>query len=112
MFKDQIGKSVEVYIDDMVVKTTRIEGNTSNLAEVFDVLRQHQLRLNAEKCSFGVGSNKFLGYMITTQGIKVNPDQISAIQQLRPPNNPKEVQKLTGMIVGLNRFFLRSMYRC
>ena len=80
MFKDQIGEFVEVYIDDMVVKTKGIEGHTFDLAEVFDVLRQHQLRLNAKKCSFGVGSSKFLGYMITTWGIKVNRNQISAIQ--------------------------------
>ena len=80
MFKDKIGKSIEVYIDDMVVKMKGIEGHTSDLGEVFDVLRQHQLHLNAKKCSFGVGSSKFLGHMITTWGIKVNPNQILAIQ--------------------------------
>lgn len=80
MFKDQIGEFVEVYIDDMVVKMKGIEGHTFDLAEVFDVLRQHQLHLNAKKCSFRVGSSKFLGHMITTWGIKVNPNQISAIQ--------------------------------
>ena len=72
-----------------------IEGHMIDLAEIFDILRQHQLRLNAEKCSFGVGSGKFLGYMIITREIKVNPDQISAIRKLRPPSNLKEVQKLT-----------------
>lgn len=61
MFKDQIGKFVDVYIDDMVVKTKGIERHTFDLAEVFDVLRQHKLCLNVEKCSFGVGSTKFLG---------------------------------------------------
>ena len=79
MSKGQIGKSIEVYIDDMVIKTKGIEVHTSDLAKVFDVLRQYQLRLNAEKCSFGVGSNKFLDYMITTRGIKVNYDKILAI---------------------------------
>ena len=74
MFKDQINKSIEVYIDNMVVKTKGMKGHMSDLAEVFNVLRQHQLRLNAEKCSFGVGSSKFLGYMITTRGTKANPD--------------------------------------
>ena len=66
MFKNQICKTVEVYINDMVVKTKGNEGHTTNLAEVFDVLRQHQLHLNAEKCSLEVGSGNFLGYMITT----------------------------------------------
>ena len=80
MFKDQIGKFVEIYIDDIVAKMKGIEGHTIDLAEVFDVLRQHQLCLNAEKCSFRAGSGKFLGYMITTWGIEVNPDQILAIR--------------------------------
>ena len=79
MFKDQIGEFVEVYIDDMVVKMKGIEGHTIDLAEIFDILRQHQLRLNAEKCFYGVRSSKCLGYMITTRGIEVNPDQVSTI---------------------------------
>lgn len=79
MFKDQIGKSVETYIDDMVIKTKESAGHTENLEEVFGILRQHKLRLNTEKCSFGVGSGKFLGYMITTQAIKANLEQITTI---------------------------------
>ena len=75
-------------------------------------MRQHKLHLNAEKCAFGVGLGKFLMYMISTCGIEVSPDQITAIQQLHLPNNPKEEQKLTGMIVMLNRFVSRSTDRC
>lgn len=61
MFKDQIGKSIEVYIDDMVKKTMETVGNTEDLEEVLGILRQHKLRLNAERCLFEVGSRKFLG---------------------------------------------------
>lgn len=61
MFKDQIGKSIEVYIDDMVKKTMESVGNTEDLEEVLGILRQHKLRLNAERCLFEVGSRKFLG---------------------------------------------------
>ena len=68
--------------------------------------------MNASKCSFGVGSGKFLGYMVTYRGIEVNPDQIKAINDLQPPRNPKEVQKLTGMMAALNRFISRSADRC
>ena len=68
----------------------------NDLFGVFEILKQHKLHLNANKCVFGVGASKFLWYMITLWGIKVNPDQISAIEWLRPPGNPKEVQKLTG----------------
>ena len=66
------------------------------------MLMKHKLRLNASKYSFGVGSGKFLGYMVTHRGIEVNPDQIKAINSLLPPRNPKVVQKLTGMTTALN----------
>lgn len=79
---------------------------------MFLVLRKHRLRFNASKCSFGVGLGKFLGYMITHQRIEVNPDQIKAIDNLHSPWNPKEVQKLTGMMAVLNRFISRSADRC
>ena len=84
----------------------------TDLSIIFEILRRHKLRLNASKCSFGVRSGKFLGYMVTHRGIEVNPDQIRAINNLRPPRNPKEVQKLTGMIAALNRFISRSAERC
>ena len=91
MFKSQLGKNVEAYIDDMVVKSKEDFGHLFDLGEVFAILRKHKLRLNASKCSFGVRSRKFLGYMITHRGIEVNPDQIRAIHKLHPPRNPKEV---------------------
>ncbi|XP_075633839.1 uncharacterized protein LOC142606361 [Castanea sativa] len=70
----------------------------------YKTLRKYQLRLNTSKCSFGVGSGKFLGYMVTHWGIEVNLAQVKAINNLQPPWNPKEVQRLTGMIATLNRF--------
>lgn len=76
------------------------------------MLKEHRLRLNASKCSFGVSSGKFLGYMITHRGIEVNPDKIKAINDLHSPQNLKEVQKLTGMMVALNRFISRLVDRC
>ena len=71
---------VEVYIDDMVVKSKKSEEHVSNLVKIFEILRQRKLRLNASKCAFGVRLGKFLGYVITTQGIEVNLNQITAIQ--------------------------------
>ena len=111
MFEQQMGKSIEVYIDDMVVKSKLAANHIRDLGEVFRILRKYKLRLNASKCSFRVGSGKFLGYMVTHRGIEVNPDQIRAIHNLQPPRNPKEVQKLTGMIAALNRFISRSADR-
>ena len=97
-----MGKSIEIYVDDMVVKSKVVSEHLRDLGSTFGVLRKHKLRLNASKCSFGVGSGKFLGYMVTYRGIEVNPDQIKVINDLKPPQNAKEVQKLTGMIVALN----------
>ena len=90
MFRDKIGRTVEVYIDDMVVKSKQKKGHIDDLKEVFEVLRRHKLCLNANKCAFGVGASKFLGYMIAYRGIEVNPDQ--AVKRLKPLSNPKEVQ--------------------
>ena len=112
MFEPQLGKNVEVYIDDMVVKSKLVFEYVTDLTRIFEILREHKLRLNASKCSFGVGSGKFLGYMVTHRGIEVNPDQIKAINNLQPPQNPKEVQKLTGMMAVLNWFISRLADRC
>ena len=112
MFEPQLGKSIEVYIDDMVVKSKVVSEHVGDLKDIFEILRKQKLRLNASKCSFGVGLGKFLGYMVTHRGIEINPDQIKAINSLKPPRNPKEVQKLTGMTAALNRFISRSTDRC
>ena len=95
----------------MVVKSKVVSKHVGDLTNIFDILRKHKLRLNASKCSFMVGLGKFLGYMVTHRGIEVNPDQIKAINSLQPPRNPKEVQKLTGMIAALNQFISRSADR-
>ena len=107
-----MGKNIEVYIDDMVVKSKVVFEHVGDLGNIFEILRKHKLCLNASKCSFRVGSSRFLGYMVTHRGIEVNPDQIKAINNLQPPRNPKEVQKLTGMTTTLNRFISRSMDQC
>jgi hypothetical protein len=79
MFKDQSGRTMEIYIDDMVVKSKLSQSHLEDLTETFWKLRLHKLRLNASKCVFRVGSGKFLGFMVSDRGIEVNPDQIKAI---------------------------------
>ena len=74
MFKPQLGKNIEIYIDNMVVKSKVESKHVNYLGNIFTILRKHKLRLNASKCSFGVRSGKFLGYMVTHYGIEVNPD--------------------------------------
>ena len=112
MFEPQLGKNIEVYIDDMVVKSKVESEHINDLGNIFEILRKHKLRLNAAKCYFGIGSGKFLGDMVTHHGIEVDLDQIRAINDMQPLRNPKEVQKLTGMTAALNRFISLSADRC
>ena len=91
IFEPQLGKNIEVYIDNMVVKSKLEFEHFNDLRNIFEILRRHKLRLNASKCSFGVGSGKFLGYMVTHRSIEVNPNQIKAINTVQLPQNPKEV---------------------
>ena len=79
MFESLLGKNMEIYIDDMVVKSKKVSEHLGDLQVVFEILRSYKLHLNASKCSFGVGSGKFLDYMVTYSGIEVNPDQIKTI---------------------------------
>ena len=82
---------MEAYIDDMVVKSKAMGDHLTDLIETFKTLQKHCLKLNASKCAFGVRSGKFLGYLVTYHGIKVNPDQIVALQSLKSHWSLKEV---------------------
>ena len=91
MFEPQLGKSIEIHIDNMVVKSTVETKHPNDLKSIFEILRRHKLQLNAFKCFFGVSWGKFLGYMVTHHGIEVNSDQIKIINDQQPPRNLKEV---------------------
>ena len=91
MFEPQLGKNIEVYIDDLVVKSKVVSEHVGDLENIFEILRKYKLRLNTSKCSFGVGSRKCLGYMVAHRGIKVNSDHVKEINNLQSPQNPKEV---------------------
>ncbi|XP_057444763.1 uncharacterized protein LOC130737008 [Lotus japonicus] len=104
VFEKQVGRNMEIFVDDMVVKSEEMGGHCMDLAEAFGEIRKHNMRLNPEKCSFGIQSGKFLGFMITRKGIEVNPDKCKAILEMQSPTSVKEVQKLTGRIAALSRF--------
>ncbi|XP_068497948.1 uncharacterized protein [Phaseolus vulgaris] len=104
VFKEQIGKNLEVYVDDMVVKSSEIQKHLEDLEEVFAQIRKYNIRLNPEKCVFGVRGGKFLGFMLTNRGIEANPDKCEAIMQMGRPKNLKEVQRLVGKLNSLSRF--------
>ena len=90
IFKPQLSKSIEIYIDDMVVKSKVASEYVGDLENIFEILRKHKLRLNNSKYSFGVGSSKFLDYMVSHRGIEVNPNQIKATNSLQPPRIPRK----------------------
>ena len=76
MFHPQIGRNVEVYVDDMLVKSLDEDKHLGDLQETFDTLRRYNMKLNLSKCAFGVFSGKFHGFMVSYRGIEVNPDKI------------------------------------
>lgn len=112
IFKDQIGRNVEVYVDDMVVKSPTFQQHLTDLREVFEVLEQYKMRLNPAKCAFFIRGGKFLGYMVSGKGIEPNPEKVEAILKMPEPTYVRDVQRLTGRVVALNRFMSRLAKRC
>ncbi|KAL2243317.1 UNVERIFIED_CONTAM: Retrovirus-related Pol polyprotein from transposon [Sesamum indicum] len=90
MFGDLLGKTMEVYVDDMLVKSKRSQDHIKDFSQAFSIMRSHGMKLNPDKCTFGVIGGKFLGYMISERGIEANPEKIQAIMGLRSPNSIKE----------------------
>lgn len=108
MFREELGKTMEVYVDDMLVKSKTEEQLVEHLNKCFSILRMYEMKLNLEKYTFGMKGGKFLKYMVTERGISANPEKIKAILDLPPPRRVNEVQKLLGRIMALSRFISRS----
>ena len=112
MFRPQIGQNVEVYVDDMLLKSQDEERHLDDLQETFDTLRQYHMKLNPSKCAFGVSSGKFLGFMVSHRGIEANSNKIQAILDMKPLQNTKKIQSLTGRVAALNRFVSKASDKC
>ena len=91
MFTHQLGRNVQVYADDMLVKSVRENDHLSDLQETFNTLRSYNMKLNPSKCVFGVTAGKFLGFIVSQRGIEVNPEKVRAILELEPPRTVKAV---------------------
>jgi hypothetical protein len=104
----QIGRNVLTYVDDIIVKSIKQEDHITDLQETFANFRKE---LNLEKCVFGVKKGKFLGCLVSTKGIEVNPNKIEAILRMEPLKSRKGAQRLTGRLASLNRFISRSAER-
>ena len=112
MFNKQIGRNMEVYVDDMLVKSKEELAHLDDLRETFATLKQYQMKLSPSKCVFGVASGKFLGFMVSQRGIEANPEKVQAIINMTSSKTVKEVQKLTRRIAALNRFVSRATNKC
>ncbi|KAK1415619.1 hypothetical protein QVD17_31402 [Tagetes erecta] len=107
-FAEQIGKNVEAYVDDLVIKSQTEDDIVSDMEETFRNLRKINMKLNPAKCSFGFEEGKFLGHIVDKQGIKANPSQIQAVLDMKSPQTKKQVQSLAGKIAALKRFLPKS----
>ena len=112
MFRPQIGQNVEVYVNNMLVKSLDEGSHLDDLQETFETLKRYKMKLNPSKCAFGVSSGKILGFMVSQRGIEANPDKIQAILNMEPPKNIKEVQSLIGQVAALNRFVSKATDKC
>lgn len=106
LFHDMMHKEVEVYVDDMIVKSKEEEDHVVNLQKLFDRLRKHQLKLNLAKCTFKATSGKLLGFIVSRKKIEVDPDKVKEILDMPPPRTKIEVRGFLGRlnyIAGLFR---------
>ena len=105
MFKDLIGRSIEVYVDDMLVKSKMVGDHAEHLKQMFNILQKDQMKLNPLKCAFGVRSGKFMGFIVNQCGIEANTEKIKALLEM-------SFMSLTGRVVVLSRFVSRATDRC
>ena len=103
---------MDVYVDDMSVKSTTAELHIAHLAKAFQIRKKYNMKLNLAKCAFGVSAEKFLGFIVNNRGIEENPDKIKDVLDMPPPSNIKEVQHITGRIVALSRFMSKANDKC
>ena len=112
MFNKQIGRNVEVYVDDMLIKSKREENHLDDFKETFNTFKQYSMKLNLSKCAIGVSFGKFLGFMVSQRGIEANPEKVRAILEMSSPKTIKEVQSLIGRVAALNRFVSKAIDKC
>src|SRR3954463_5306597 len=105
--RSQLGRNIHVYVDDLVVKSMQGSTLLADLRKTFANLRTYKIKVNPEKCVFGVPAGKLLGFLVSERGIECNPEKIAAIDRMNKPRNLKDVQKFTGFLTSLSRFLSR-----
>ncbi|XP_058772888.1 uncharacterized protein LOC131646985, partial [Vicia villosa] len=112
LFHDMMHKEIEVYVDDMIAKSSTEEEHIEYLLKLFQRLRKYQLRLNPNKCTFGVRSGKLLGFIVSQRGIEVDPDKVRAIQEMPAPKTEKQVRRFLGRLNYISRFISQMTATC
>ena len=112
MLHDLTHKEVEVYVDDIIVKSKDREGNILALRKFFERIRFYKLWLNPKKCTFRVTFGKLLEFMVSQRGIEVDPDKIKAIAEMKPPRTEKAIQGFLGRMQYINRFIAQLTMTC
>jgi hypothetical protein len=107
VFREHIGRSIEAYVDDIVVKTRKASDLLSDLEATFSCLKAKSVKLNPEKCVFGVPLGMLLGFIVSERGIEANPEKITAITNMGPIKDLKGVQRVMGCLAALSRFISR-----
>nr|AAX96528.1 retrotransposon protein, putative, unclassified [Oryza sativa Japonica Group]ABA93024.1 retrotransposon protein, putative, unclassified [Oryza sativa Japonica Group] len=108
IYHDLIGWLVEVYIDDVVVKSKEIEDHIADLRKVFERTRIYGLKMNPTKCAFGVSAGQFLGFLVHERGIEITQRSINAIKKIKPPEDKIELQEMIGKINFVRRYMLSA----
>jgi hypothetical protein len=107
VFGDHIGRTIEAYVDDIVVKTRKADDLVNDLRVAFDCLRANGVKLNPEKCVFGVPRGMLLGYIVSQRGIEPNPEKVTTLERMGPIQGLKGAQKVLGCLAALSRFISR-----
>jgi len=103
---------VECYVDDIVVKSRTKGDHIADLKTVFEIIRTHQLKMNPTKSFLGVANGKFLGFVVTSKGIHLDPEKVRAVQEMQPPRNLRELRGLQGRLEYIRRFISNLLGRC
>lgn len=112
MFSKQIGKTMEVYVDDILVNSLKADDHIKSIDEMLTFSRRYKMKLNPKRCAIRVDSEKFLGYIVDQNGMKANPDEIKALIEKKSLRRIKKVQSLTGQIAALGRFVSPATDKC
>ncbi|KAL3515059.1 hypothetical protein ACH5RR_021961 [Cinchona calisaya] len=112
LFHDMMHEEMEVYVDDIIIKSKKAEDHLTNLKKVFERMRRYNLKLNLAKCAFGAPSEKLLGFIVSKRGIEIDPTKIKAIRDMYEPKTQKDVKSLLGKINFIGRFIAQLTATC